>query len=93
MIDDGPTNALAVSWGFDPRGAQWQERVLANATEISADVEELASGWHTLRLVAVDAGVVVDNIVLDFGGLHPSYDGAAETRVPVHAFELNDGSR
>jgi Glycosyl hydrolase family 115/Gylcosyl hydrolase family 115 C-terminal domain len=82
-IDDGEALPLAVTSGFDPKSSQWNRRVLANATETSLELPKpLAPGWHTLRLVAVDAGVVVDKIVLDLGGLRPSYDGPAETRLP-----------
>ncbi len=41
----------------------------------------LKPGAHNLRLIAVDAGVVVDKIVIDLGGMKPSYDGPAETRL------------
>ena len=87
-IDDGPPIPLAVTTGFDTKRSdkalnEWQRRVMANATEVTAQLPKpLTPGSHTLRLVAVDAGVVVDKIVLDFGGLHPSYDGPAETRLP-----------
>jgi hypothetical protein len=88
-IDDGAPIPLAVTTGFDPTkrsGAEmtdWQRRVLANATYATAGLPKpLEPGWHTLRLVAADAGVVVDQIVLDLGGLRPSYDGPAETRLP-----------
>ena len=82
-IDEGAPLPLAVTKGFDPKSAEWSNRVLANATEASLKLSQpLAPGAHTLRLVAVDTGVVVDKIVLDFGGLRPSYDGPAETRLP-----------
>jgi hypothetical protein len=82
-IDDGTPLPLAVTAGFEPKRAEWMERVLANATEATLKLPQpLTPGWHTLRLIAVDAGVVVDKIVLDLGGLHPSYDGPAETRLP-----------
>ncbi|MGC3989064.1 MAG: glycosyl hydrolase 115 family protein [Chthoniobacteraceae bacterium] len=87
-IDDGTTLPLAITTGFDPTKSrqgmtEWQRRVLANATETVADLPQpLAPGWHTLHLVAVDAGVVVDKIVIDLGGLKPSYDGPAETCLP-----------
>ncbi len=81
-IDDGAPLPLVVKSGFDPKSSAWQQRVLANATEVTADLPKpLAPGWHTLRLIAVDAGVVVDKIILDLGGLKPSYDGPAETRL------------
>ena len=81
-IDDGTPLPLAVTTGFEPKRAEWMERVLANATEATLKLPQLLTpGWHTVRLVAVDAGVVVDKIVLDLGGLPPSYDGPAETRL------------
>jgi hypothetical protein len=82
-IDDSTPLPLAVIEGFDPRRDAWKERVLANATAVSHQLPQtLTTGWHTLRLIAVDAGVVVDKIVLDLGGLSASYDGPAETRLP-----------
>ncbi len=82
-IDDGAPLPLAVTSGFDPKSDAWKQRVLANATEATLQLPaSLSPGWHTLHLVAVDAGVVVDKIVLDLGGLRPSYDGPAETRLP-----------
>jgi hypothetical protein len=87
-IDGSAPLPLAVTTGFDTkrseaRMTEWQTRVLANATYASTELPKpLTPGWHSLRLVAVDAGVVVDKIVLDLGGLHPSYDGPPETRVP-----------
>jgi hypothetical protein len=66
---------------YDPKTNEWKMRVMANATPIEAKLpQDLKPGWHTLRLVAVDAGVVVDKIVIDLGGLRPSYDGPPETR-------------
>jgi hypothetical protein len=81
-IDDGRPLPLAVTTGFDPKSSEWMNRVLANATEASLKLPApLTPGWHTLRLVAVDAGVAVDKFVLDLGSLQPSYDGPEETRL------------
>jgi hypothetical protein len=81
-IDGGKLQPFAVTKGFDTKKDEWKQRVLSNATETSLKLTEpLAAGWHTLQLVAVDTGVVVDKIVIDLGGLHPSYDGPAETRI------------
>ncbi|MCB1130603.1 MAG: glycosyl hydrolase 115 family protein [Verrucomicrobiae bacterium] len=82
-IDDNPPVPLAVTAGFDTkrsneRFSAWQTRVISNATETSAEIN-VASGWHTLRLIAVDAGVVVDKITIEFGGLPASYEGPEET--------------
>ncbi|MDO3386677.1 glycosyl hydrolase 115 family protein [Gilvimarinus sp. SDUM040013] len=81
-LDDGKPQPVTVTEGFDTYSSEWKERVLANATEATVKLpQNLEPGWHTLHLVAVDAGVVVDKIVMDFGGLEPSYNGPPETRV------------
>ena len=82
-IDGSAPQPLAVTSGFNPKSKEWSNRVLSNATEATLKLSNtLKPGAHTLRLIAVDAGVVVDKIVLDLGGLKPSYDGPAETRLP-----------
>ncbi len=82
-IDGSAPLPLSVTRGFDPKSAEWSNRVLSNATEATLKLpSNPAPGPHTLRLIAVDAGVVVDKIVLDLGGLKPSYHGPAETRIP-----------
>lgn len=87
-IDESEPVLLAVTKGFDTRNSNtqltdWQRRVMANATEAQLQLPQpLAPGPHTLRLLAVDAGVVVDKIVIDLGGVQRSYDGPAETRLP-----------
>ena len=82
-IDDSPVIPFALTTGFDNKSDQWEHRVLSNATEVAdALATPLAVGWHTLHLLAVDPGVVVDKLVIDLGGLQPSYDGPPETRKP-----------
>jgi len=82
-IDGAAPLPIAVTSGFDPKSREWSERVLANATEATLKLPNpLKPGAHTLSLIAVDAGVVVDKIVIDLGGLKASYDGPAETRLP-----------
>lgn len=81
-VDNEAPIPVAVTEGFKPESRQWDRRVLSNATEAVVKLPQpLAAGWHDLHLVAVDAGVFVDKIVLDFGGLYPSYDGPPETRI------------
>ncbi len=81
-LDDEPAEAVTITDGFEPGSDEWKRRVLENAmTTIWTPAKPLTPGWHTLHLIAVDAGVVVDKFVIDLGGLSPSYDGPAETRV------------
>ncbi len=82
-IDDGAVLPVTVTEGFDTKSEAWKQRVLTNATETKIALPSpLTPGWHTLHLVAVDPGVVIDKLVLDLGGLRPSYDGPHETRLP-----------
>jgi hypothetical protein len=39
----------------------------------------LKSGKHTLRFRILDAGIVLEKILIDTGGLKPSYLGAPES--------------
>ena len=81
-IDEHSPLPLSVNSGFDNDTDEWKRRVVANATGASLRLpRKLTSGWHTLHLIGVDAGVVVDKIVIDLGGLQSSYDGPPETRI------------
>lgn len=82
-FDEGQPLPIAITSGFDPKSDTWKHRVLSNATEATLNLPApLPAGWHTLHLLAVDTGVVIDKFVLDLGGLTPSYDGPPETRLP-----------
>jgi len=55
---------------------KWQaEHIIKSATKHSI----LKSGKHTLRIRALDPGIVLEKILIDCGGLKPSYLGAPES--------------
>lgn len=58
---------------------RWEENVLRAAVIGSSDAAIGMPGKHTLKIWMMDPGVVLDKIVLDFGGLEPSYLGPPET--------------
>jgi len=60
--------------------AEWTQGVLNATVTGAAKLEVKSPGAHTLHLYGEDAGVVVDKIVIDCGGLQPSYLGPPETR-------------
>jgi hypothetical protein len=62
-------------------GRDWNDGVLRNAVWTSTELALTKPGLHTLKLWMVDAGVVLDKIVIDLGGLRPSYMGPPETRL------------
>lgn len=58
---------------------EWAQGVLDGATFCSGRVTVRRPGRRTLRVYGVEAGVVLDRLVIDTGGLRPSYLGPAET--------------
>jgi hypothetical protein len=65
--------------------ARWEIDVLRAATIASSACTPIRPGVHTLKIWMMDPGVVLDKIVLDFGGLRPSYLGPPETMIPAVA--------
>ncbi len=60
---------------------KWAENVLRNAS-INRTIHTINEpGKHTLKFWVIDPGVALQKIVIDFGGLKPSYLGPSETRL------------
>jgi len=79
-FDNQPPQIVTVGADLQTPSRQWSLNVL-NASTTGASVHEIATpGAHTLKIYMVDAGVVLDKIVIDTGGLKPSYLGPPETR-------------
>ena len=53
--------------------------VINNMMSLRSQHQILAAGQHTLKIWAVDPGVVLDKIVIDSGGLKDSYMGPPES--------------
>jgi hypothetical protein len=53
----------------------WQENVLDNTNSTAIAQSFAAPGAHTLKIYMVDPGVLLEKIVIDMGGLRPSYLG------------------
>ncbi|GGF02095.1 glycosyl hydrolase 115 family protein [Flavobacterium limi] len=57
---------------------KWQaEHIIKSVTRHSI----LNSGKHTMRIRALDPGIVLEKIIIDCGGLKPSYLGAPESEI------------
>ena len=79
-FDDQPPQLVTVEADLVVPSRQWSLNVL-NASKMATSIHHIkAAGPHTLRLYMIDPGVVVDKIVLDAGGLKPSYFGPPETQ-------------
>lgn len=60
---------------------QWYESVLRNSVVNKSVLHVATPGRHTLRIRTGDPGMVIQKIVLDFGGMKRSYLGPPSTRV------------
>ena len=57
-------------------------RHVLNATTTGTSTHQVTRiGSHVLRIYMIDAGVVLDKIVIDAGGIRPSYLGPPETKI------------
>src|SRR2546425_6875847 len=80
-FDDQPPQVVTVGAALQIPSRPWSLNVI-NSSTVGASTHEIkTAGRHVLKIYAVDPGVVLDKIVLDLGGLRPSYLGPVETRV------------
>jgi hypothetical protein len=81
-FDDQPPQIIdIVPKGFDARNGnrEWEESVRNACRMVSTTHMLRGSGYHTLRLWMVDPAVVLEKIVVDLGGMKPSYLGPPES--------------
>jgi hypothetical protein len=57
----------------------WQEAVKNNVRKIKSTHTLLEPGYHTLKVWMVDPGVVLEKLIVNTGGLKPSYLGPPES--------------
>jgi hypothetical protein len=57
----------------------WEQSVGDNVTMIVSKHQLAKPGAHVLKFWAVDPGVVVQKVVVDAGGVKPSYLGPPES--------------
>jgi len=80
-FDDQPSQVVTVGADLQIPSRPWSLNVV-NSTTVGTSTHEIKpAGRHVLKIYAVDPGVVLDKILLDLGGLRPSYLGPLETRV------------
>jgi hypothetical protein len=75
-LDDAPPQVVSLK--VDDGRPGWVHGVLDATRVATATLDVTSPGVHTLRLYAIDAGVVVDKIAIDLGGTTPSYLGPPE---------------
>ncbi|HYJ89925.1 MAG TPA: glycosyl hydrolase 115 family protein, partial [Pyrinomonadaceae bacterium] len=79
-IDNDPSQVVALDKDAEVSGQKWSYNVLNESTIGDAKIN-LAAGTHTLRVFAVDNGVVLDKIVFNSGSVQQSYFGPPETAI------------
>jgi len=81
-LDDGAARMIeVVRLGVDAQdqNREWAQSVENNARTTHAKLDFTKPGHHRLKIWMVDPGVVLEKIVVDAGGLKPSYLGPPES--------------
>jgi hypothetical protein len=76
-VDGGPVTI--VDFKTVGRSEEWKENVLRNRAERTIQLPHLNKGQHTLKIYAIDPGVILDEIRIDFGGLKKAYSAIPAT--------------
>jgi len=82
QLDDGAvviTETLAPTFKVDNSNVPWSDGVMNNIRELTTNHGRVEPGLHKITLYSVDAGVVVQKIVADLGGVKESYLGPEES--------------
>ena len=76
-FDNQPLQILDVLEDSSQRA--WEESVKDNVRILTSTHMLAEPGQHSLKLSMVDPGIVIQKLVLDCGGLKPSYLGPPES--------------
>jgi hypothetical protein len=79
--DEAPQVVTIVPANFNAQNGNrdWEESVRDNGRLVKSEHTISTPGYHTLKIWMVDPGVVVEKIVVNTGGLRPSYLGPPES--------------
>ncbi|MCA1746030.1 MAG: hypothetical protein LC643_10095, partial [Bacteroidales bacterium] len=61
------------------RSDTWKQNVLSNSAVLKTKHRLSAGGRHTLKIYALDPGIIIDRIVIDKGGAIKTYSAQKET--------------
>lgn len=79
--DQAPQIITAVAADFDARNGNrdWEESVKNNCRQLKSSHTIDRAGYHTLRVWMVDPAIVLQKLVVNTGGVKPSYLGPPES--------------
>ena len=66
----------------------WETAVKDSVRQVKSSLTLARPGYHTLEFWMVDPGVVLQKIVVDLGGVRPSYLGPPESYWPSQTKHL-----
>jgi hypothetical protein len=78
-MDENPPQIVNIHENFDMQ--DWEEAVRRNIIETVSVHMVNEPGQHVLKFWKVDSGIVLQKIVVDTGGLQPSYLGPPESQI------------
>lgn len=76
-IDGGEEQVVNINGHYKGELGKWQAESII---ETSSKFKISTTGRHTIRFRVLDAGIVLQKIMLDMGGLKPSYLGAPQSQ-------------
>jgi len=81
-IDDNEPQLLTVvpkEFNAENGNREWEQTVMNSIRHVSGKITVTEPGHHTLKVWMIDPGMVLEKIVLNTGGLRPSYLGPPES--------------
>lgn len=83
--NEKPVIVTVVPAGFQAQNGNtdWERTVSDNARTTVVPLTLKEPGSHSLKIWMVDPGLVIERLLLDLGGLRPSYLGPRESRWPA----------
>jgi hypothetical protein len=76
-------DAIGPLAGRDNLPRDWETIVKDSARHVKTSLNVTSPGYHTLKIWMVDPAVVLEKLVVDMGGLKPSYLGPPESYRPA----------
>ena len=77
--DQEPQYITNVPNHYKINSPEWSKAVVDQARQSKLSLNVPQAGYHTLKIWMVDPGVVIEKIIINTGGLKPSYLGPRES--------------
>jgi hypothetical protein len=79
--DEAPQIITVVPKEFNAQNGnrEWEKTVMDNTRFVKTELSVRETGYHTLKIWMIDPGIVLEKIVINTGGVRPSYLGPPES--------------